>query len=257
MSTSEPETSLPSDHPTVLIIDDEKQIHRFLRPALEAAGYRSLSAADGAEALRLAASQSPDAVLLDLGLPDMDGKLVLEKLRRFSAVPVIVLSARDREAEKIAAFDAGADDYVEKPFGLGELLARLRATLRHGRTGGTLAGADSNVTPASIEKLVIGPVRLDAARHEVRVDGVPVPLSPREHGLLALLMRHEGRIMTHRQLLATVWGPAHVEDVQYLRVYIGHLRQKLGPAAARLIETEPGIGYRMSRPDPDADPAVL
>jgi two-component system KDP operon response regulator KdpE len=257
MSTSEPEASLPSDHATVLIIDDEKQIHRFLRPALEAAGYRSLSAADGAEALRLAASQSPDAVLLDLGLPDMDGKLVLEKLRRFSAVPVIVLSARDREAEKIAAFDAGADDYVEKPFGLGELLARLRATLRHGRTGGIQAGADPNMAPASIEPLVIGPVRLDAARHEVRVDNIPVPLSPREHGLLALLMRHEGRIMTHRQLLATVWGPAHVEDVQYLRVYIGHLRQKLGPAAARLIETEPGIGYRMSRPDADADPVVL
>jgi len=251
MSTSEPATILPSDHATILIVDDEKQIHRFLRPALEAAGYRSLVAADGAEALRLATSHSPDAVLLDLGLPDMDGKLVLEKLRRFSAVPVIVLSARDREAEKIAAFDAGADDYVEKPFGLGELLARLRATLRHGTR------AEPGSASASADPLVIGPIRLDAARHEVRVDGVPVPLSPREHGLLALLMRHEGRIMTHRQLLATVWGPAHVEDVQYLRVYIGHLRQKLGSAAARMIETEPGIGYRMSRSDPDADPSVL
>ncbi|MGI4744998.1 MAG: response regulator [Janthinobacterium lividum] len=250
---SEPATILPSGPSTVLIVDDEKQIHRFLRPALEAAGYRSLSAADGTEALRLAASQSPDALLLDLGLPDMDGKLVLEKLRRFSAVPVIVLSARDREAEKIAAFDAGADDYVEKPFGLGELLARLRATLRHGAR----AGADPGAASASVDPLVIGSVQLDAARHEVRVDGIPVPLSPREHGLLALLMRHEGRIMTHRQLLVTVWGPAHVEDVQYLRVYIGHLRQKLGPVAARLIETEPGIGYRMSRPGSDTDPAIL
>lgn len=251
MSTSEPASILPSDHATILIVDDEKQIHRFLRPALEAAGYRSVSAADGTEALRLAALQSPDAVLLDLGLPDMDGKLVLEKLRRFSAVPVIVLSARDREAEKIAAFDAGADDYVEKPFGLGELLARLRATLRHG----VRTTAEPGMTSA--DPLIVGPIRLDAARHEVRVDGIPIPLSPREHGLLALLMRHEGRIMTHRQLLATVWGPAHVEDVQYLRVYIGHLRQKLGAGAARLIETEPGIGYRMSRPDQDADPAIL
>ena len=237
----------------ILVVDDEKQIHRFLRPALEAAGYRTLSAADGAEALRLAASQGPDAVLLDLGLPDMDGKIVLERLRGFSAVPVIVLSARDREAEKIAALDAGADDYVEKPFGLGELLARLRAALRPR----VPAGPDIATGPAADAALEAGPIRLDPGRHEVRVDGVRVPLSPREHGLLALLMRHDGKLLTHRQLLTSVWGPAHAEDVQYLRVYIGHLRQKLGPAAARMIETEPGIGYRLSRPEAasDANPA--
>ncbi|WP_419730480.1 response regulator transcription factor [Lichenicola sp.] len=233
----------------ILVVDDEKQIHRFLRPALEAAGYRTLAATDGAEALRLAASQGPDAVLLDLGLPDMDGKLVLERLRGFSSVPVIVLSARDREAEKIAALDAGADDYVEKPFGLGELLARLRAALRPRVS----PGSDTAAGPSHDTPLEAGPIRLDPGRHEVRVDGVRVPLSPREHGLLALLMRHDGKLLTHRQLLTSVWGPAHAEDVQYLRVYIGHLRQKLGIAAARMIETEPGVGYRLSQPDDPAD----
>ena len=238
--------SLNGNQPSlILVVDDEKQIHRFLRPALEAAGYRTLSAADGAEALRLAVSQGPDAILLDLGLPDMDGKIVLERLRGFSGAPVIVLSARDREAEKIAALDAGADDYVEKPFGLGELLARLRAALRPRVS----PGSENAVGPAHDAALEAGPIRLDPGRHEVRVDGVRVPLSPREHGLLALLMRHDGKLLTHRQLLTSVWGPAHAEDVQYLRVYIGHLRQKLGLAAARMIETEPGIGYRLSRPD--------
>ena len=201
----------------ILVIDDEPQIHRFLRPALEAAGYRVVRADTAAEGLRLAASRAPDAVLLDLGLPDMDGQEALARLRAFSAVPVVVVSARDREGEKIAALDAGADDYVEKPFGLGELLARIRAALRHGRAQ---AGA------AEIYRA--GGVSLDFARRLVTVDGAAVVLSPREYELLALLAQSAGRVLTHRHLLTAVWGPAHVDDVQYLRVYIGHLRQKLG-----------------------------
>jgi two-component system KDP operon response regulator KdpE len=172
-------------------------------------------------------------VLLDLGLPDMDGQEVLLKLRAFSAVPVIVLSARDRETEKIEALDAGADDYVEKPFGLGELLARIRAALRHRL-------AQQGLAPV----FRAGPLEIAFARREVRVDGAAAPLSPREFALLDLLARHAGKVLTHRQLLTAVWGPAHVEDVQYLRVYIGHLRQKLGSAAA-LIATEAGVGYRL------------
>ncbi len=226
----------PTDGLAVLIVDDERQIHRFLRPALEAVGYRPVSAHTGAEALRMAASQAPAAIVLDLGLPDLDGKVVLERLRQFSAVPVIVLSARDREAEKIAALDAGADDYVEKPFGLGELLARLRVALRR---------QDPTTDARPDEPLVCGTLSLDPGRHEVRVEGERVVLSPREYQLLAMLMRHEDRVLTHRQLLTTLWGPAHVEDVQYLRVYIGQLRQKLGPTIARMIATEPNVGYRL------------
>jgi two-component system KDP operon response regulator KdpE len=227
-----------TDAVLVLIVDDEKQIHRFLRPALEAAGYRTLSAFSGAEGLRLAASHAPDAIVLDLGLPDIDGKLVMGKLRNFSPAPVIVLSARDREAEKIASLDAGADDYVEKPFGLGELLARLRAVLRRHET---VAEARQD------EILVCGPLTLDPGRHEVRVDGEKIVLSPREYQLLAMMMRHEDKVLTHRQLLVALWGPAHGEDVQYLRVYIGQLRHKLGATVARMIATEPNVGYRLVR----------
>ena len=226
------------DGTLVLIIDDEKQIHRFLRPALEAAGYRTLSGFDGAEGLRLAASHAPDATILDLGLPDMDGKLVLERLRKFSAKPIVVLSARDREAEKIASLDAGADDYVEKPFGLGELLARLRVVLRRHEPA-----PDSRED----ETLACGPLTLDPGRHEVRVDGEKVVLSPREYQLLAMMMRHEDKVLTHRQLLTTLWGPAHSESIQYVRVYIGQLRHKLGTAVAQMIATEPNVGYRLTR----------
>ena len=173
-------------------------------------------------------------MLLDLGLPDLDGQEVLARLRAFSRVPVIVLSARDRAAEKIAALDAGADDYVEKPFDVGELLARIRAALRHGR-------AQEGVQ----EGFSHGPLAVDLARREVRAEGAPVALSPREYALLALLVRHAGRVVTHRQILTAVWGPAHVEDVQYLRVYIGQLRHKLGAAAGGLIRTEAGVGYRL------------
>ena len=223
----------------ILVIDDEPQMHRFLKPALEAAGYDTLRADTGGEGLRLAASRAPDAVLLDLGLPDMDGQDALGRLRAFSAVPVIVVSARDREAEKIRALDAGADDYVEKPFGIGELLARLRAALRHARTRDSVP-----------EGWRAGGVVVDLVRRSLSADGVPVQLSRREYDLFALLVRNAGRVMTHRQLLVAIWGPAHVEDVQYLRVYIGQIRQKLGSAGGQLITTEPGVGYRLLEPDP-------
>lgn len=224
----------------VLVVDDEPQIHRFLRPALEAVGYRVERAGTAAEGLRLAAARAPDAVLLDLGLPDMDGQEALARLRAFSVVPVIVLSARDREAEKIRALDGGADDYVEKPFGVGELLARIRAALRHARA-----------REGAAEVWRAQGVEVDLARRRVSAAGVPVQLSPREYGLLALLVRNAGRVVTHRHLLTAVWGAAHGDDVQYLRVYVGHLRQKLGPAGARLIATEPGVGYRLLDRDPE------
>ena len=221
----------------ILVVDDEPQIHRFLRPALEAAGYAVERADTAAEGLRLAASRAPDAVLLDLGLADMDGQEALARLRAFSPVPVVVVSARDREAEKIAALDAGADDYVEKPFSVGELLARIRTALRHGRAQ---EGAAQVLRAEGVE--------VDLARRHVSAAGLPVQLSPREYDLLALLVRNAGRVMTHRQLLTAVWGPANVDDVQYLRVYVGHIRQKLGPAGTRLIATEPGVGYRLLDP---------
>ena len=164
----------------------------------------------------------------------MDGQEALSRLRAFSAVPVIVVSAREREAEKIMALDGGADDYVEKPFSIGELLARVRAALRHGRA------QEGAAEVYQADGLVV-----DLARRIVAADGAPVVLSPREYDLLALLARNAGRVLTHRQLLTAVWGPAHVQDVQYLRVYVGHLRQKLGPAGTRLIATEPGVGYRL------------
>jgi two-component system KDP operon response regulator KdpE len=176
-------------------------------------------------------------LLLDLGLPDMDGHEVLSRLRGFSDVPVIVLSARDRESEKIAALDGGADDYVEKPFGVGELLARIRTGLRHRR-------AQNNVP----EIVRFAGLEIDLALRQARAGGALLALSPREWSLLSQLAHNAGRVITHRQLLTAVWGPAHVEDVQYLRVYIGQLRQKLGEAG-RLIVTEAGVGYRMAEPE--------
>ena len=221
--------------PRILVIDDEPQIHRFLGPALEAAGYAPLRAETAAEGLRLAASQSPAAVVLDLGLPDLDGQAVIPRLRAFCPAPILVLSARDQEAEKVGALDAGAEDYVEKPFALGEFLARLRVLLRR---------ATAPLT-AEVTRLRVGPLELDLAGRVARLDGdvEPLHLTPREWDLLVVLARAQGRVVTHRQLLSAVWGPAHAEDAQYLRVYVGHLRQKLG-SAARLIRTEPGIGYR-------------
>jgi two-component system KDP operon response regulator KdpE len=218
----------------LLVIDDEKQIHRFLVPALDAAGYEVERATTASEGLRLAASRAPHLVLLDLGLPDEDGQQVLRRLRAFSAVPVIILSARDQESEKITALDNGADDYVEKPFSVGELLARIRAALRHRRM------------QEGVETILkAGPLSLDLERREVRENGLPLSLSKREFALLEILMRNLGKVITHRQLLTAVWGPAHVEDVQYLRVYIWHLRQKLSADTIALLINEPGVGYRL------------
>jgi two-component system, OmpR family, KDP operon response regulator KdpE len=228
----------------VLVVDDEPQILRFLRPALEASGYAVLHAGTGAEALRAAANAAPDVVILDLGLPDLDGREVLQQIRRFSKVPVIVLSARDAEAEKIGALDAGADDYVEKPFAIGELLARLRVALRHAR------GAAMEARVLKVDGLAI-----DRERRLVTRDGEPIKLTPREYDLLALLAQNAGRVITHRQILTAVWGPAHVDDVQYLRVFCGRLRAKIerDPAEPVLIKTESGVGYRFR--ELDAKPA--
>lgn len=221
----------------ILIVDDEPQIHRFLKPALTAAGYDPIEALTAAEAERLAATAAPDLMILDLGLPDKDGKDVIRSLRGWSKLPIVVLSARDREAEKIEALDLGADDYVEKPFGIGELLARIRTALRR-RDPGAVAAS----------RFEAGGLSIDFARRLVSRDGEPVHLTPKEYDLLTHMARHAGLVMTHRQLLGTVWGPAHVEDVHYLRVFIGQLRTKIerDPSRAQLIRTEPGVGYRFA-----------
>ena len=218
----------------ILVVDDEPQIHRFLGPALTAAGYTPLRADTGAMALRLAAERTPDAILLDLGLPDLDGQAVLARLRQITQAPIIIVSARDDEAGKIMALDAGASDYVEKPFSLGELLARLRAVTRNSSAAATES------------RIVIGGLIIDLAERRVSVDGATVLLTNRQYDLLVFLCRNRGRVVTHRQLLNAVWGPAHAEDVEYLRVYIGQLRQKLAPLGVAIINTEQGIGYRVS-----------
>ena len=221
----------------ILVVDDEPQILRFLKPSLTAAGYEVISATNGKDALTAAATRSPDAILLDLGLPDMDGKEVIRELRTWSKTPILVLSARDRESEKIAALDLGADDYVNKPFGIGELTARLRTALRHA------AEQASEQT-----RIQAGPLDIDILAHRVTRDGEPVKLTPKEFDLLAVLVRNAGRVLTHRPILTAVGGPAHTEDLQYLRVFIGQLRQKLelSPDTPELILTEPGIGYRLN-----------
>jgi two-component system KDP operon response regulator KdpE len=222
----------------VLVVDDEPQIVRFLRPALEASGYEVLHAGAGREALRLIANSAPDIIVLDLGLPDMDGKEVLVEARKFTSAPILILSARDREAEKIAALDLGADDYVEKPFAIGELLARLRTALRHRSVGGEAAP-----TRVEVDGLV-----LDMDKRRVTKNGAPVKLTPKEYDLICVLARHAGRVVTHGQILTSVWGPAHKDDTQYLRVFIGQLRAKIesDPATPTIIRTEAGIGYRFS-----------
>jgi two-component system, OmpR family, KDP operon response regulator KdpE len=224
----------------ILIVDDEPQIQRFLRLGLEAAGYDIVLAGDGADALRQSAAMNPDLVVLDLGLPDMDGKQVLERLRQWSSVPVVVLSARDDEREKIETLDLGANDYVAKPFGIGELLARVRAALRTERQ-------ESGQT----SQYQFSGVSIDAAQHQVELAGETVRLTPKEFDLLLYLAQNRGRVLTQRQLLTKVWGPAHGEDSQYLRVFIGQLRQKLeaDPANPALILTEPGVGYRIAPDD--------
>jgi two-component system KDP operon response regulator KdpE len=221
--------------PTVLVVDDELQIRRLLRVCLEGNGYRVLEAATGQEGLTQAAQHPPDVVLLDLGLPDMEGVAVLKRLREWSHVPVVILSVRDREEEKVAALDHGADDYVTKPFGTAELLARLRVAQRH-----VLPAGDSPV-------FRFGPLEVDLNARVVKRDGREVKLTATEYSLLKLFVQHAGKVLTHRQILNQVWGPNYVDQTHYLRVYVAHLRDKLepDPAKPRLITTEPGVGYRL------------
>ncbi len=221
----------------VLVVDDEAAILRFLKPALEANNYEMASASGVAEAIKRIAAETPDVVLLDLGLPDGDGKDVIRRAREWSDVPIIVLSAREREAEKIESLDLGADDYVNKPFNVGELMARMRAALRHRLQ-----------RKAEVPVLRVGDLEIDAVRHRVMRANAELKLTPKEFELLSFLARHAGRVVTHKQILAAVWGPAHTEDTQYLRVYIGQLRQKVEAHAddPRIILTEPGIGYRIA-----------
>jgi two-component system, OmpR family, KDP operon response regulator KdpE len=223
--------------PRVLVVDDEPQILRFLRPGLTAGDFDVITAATAAEAVRQAATMAPDVIVLDLGLPDKDGKDVIREIRAWSKAPIIVLSARDRESEKIESLDLGADDYVNKPFGIGELMARIRVSLRNRQQTETLASVFAS-----------GGIVIDTLKHLVEKDGKTIHLTPKEFELLSLLMKNSDRVLTHRQILIAAWGPAHTHDVQYLRVFIGQLRQKIesNPADPTIILTESGIGYRFT-----------
>ena len=228
----------PANAPVVVVIEDEPQIRRFLRPTLTSQGYRVVEAASGEEGITQAATRQPDIVILDLGLPDTDGLEVIRRLREWTLVPIIVLSARGQERDKIAALDAGADDYVAKPFAVGELLARMRVALRHA------AHAASESTDATF---AMGNVRVDLARRRVFVGDTEVHLTRTEYKLFTTLVRHAGKVLTHRQLLVEVWGPPYADQTHYLRVYMGQLRHKLeaDPARPRFLLTEPGVGYRL------------
>lgn len=231
------QTEEAPDLPLVLLVDDEPQIRRFLRAALPAQGYRLIEAATGAEALSQAATRVPDVILLDLGLPDLDGVEVARRIREWTHTPILVLSARDREAEKVAALDAGADDYLTKPFGIEELLARLRVALRH--AAAVAGGAGQPAFEA-------GELRVDFAARRVQRAGQDVRLTPTEYRLLCALLKHADKVVTQRQLLREVWGPGSVDQPHYLRVYMGQLRHKLeaDPARPRHLLTETGVGYR-------------
>jgi two-component system KDP operon response regulator KdpE len=221
----------------VLLIEDELPIRRFLRPAVEAAGWRLIEAETGAHGILEASQSRPDVMILDLGLPDMDGIEVIQRIREWSAVPIVILSARGQEQDKIAALDAGADDYVQKPFSVGELVARIRVALRH---------SVARAQPTPDLPLVAGDITIDFFRRSVTRNGKAVHLTPIEYKLLTTLARHSGLVMTHRQLLRDVWGPGHAEDSTYLRMFVRQLRQKLenNPAQPKCLLTEVGIGYR-------------
>lgn len=222
----------------VLIVDDETQIRRFLRISLEANGYHVHETASGEEAIVRTAQLRPDLVILDMGLPDIDGLEVLKRLREWTQTPVIILSVRDSDRDKVAALDAGADDYLTKPFSIDELMARIRTAQRHAQ-------------PQSEEVIFSsGRLQVDLTRRLVSVDGEPVKLTPTEYALLRLLIQHVGKVLTHQQILRAVWGPEYVNETHYLRVYFAQLRQKIeaNPALPEIILTEPGVGYRLNSP---------
>jgi two-component system KDP operon response regulator KdpE len=226
-------------NPNIVVIEDDPQIRRFLKTGLQAHGFEIHEADTGKLGLILAANRKPDLIILDLGLPDMDGVDVIKSLREWTSRPVIILSARNMESDKVAALDAGADDYLTKPFGLDELLARIRVALRHASHPGQ--GAADNVFKS-------GNIKVDLTQRRVYRDGEEVHLTPIEYRLLTTLIKHAGRVLTHRQLLTEVWGPGHVENNHYLRIYMGCLRHKLEADSARpkLLLTEAGTGYRLT-----------
>jgi two-component system, OmpR family, KDP operon response regulator KdpE len=222
----------------ILIVEDETPMRRFLRTALTAQDYRVVEAETVKDALVAATTHNPDLILLDLGLPDGDGIDLTRHIREWSQVPIIVISARGREGDKVAALDAGADDYLTKPFGVNELLARIRVALRHAAQAGS---------PDAATVLEVGPLRIDQVGRAVTVQGREVHLTPIEYRLLVLLARNAGKVMTHRQILKEVWGPPYANETHYLRVFMAQLRRKIEPIPARpaLLVTEPGVGYRM------------
>jgi two-component system KDP operon response regulator KdpE len=224
--------------PLVLLIEDEPQMRRFLRTALESNDYRLVESATAKEGLAHAAARNPDVILLDLGLPDRDGLEVARELREWSGTPIIVISARGQEQDKVKALDLGADDYLTKPFGVEELLARIRVALRH-------ASAPPGALPEPIFES--GPLRVDLPNRRVWREGQEVHLTPTEYKLLVTMVRHAGKVLTHRMLLKEVWGPNYVNQAHYVRVYLAQLRQKIeaDPARPRLLLTEPGVGYRL------------
>ena len=230
-----------SDEPLVLLVEDEKELRRFIRAALTARGHRLIEATTVAEAKLLATSHHPELVLLDLGLPDGDGLELLASLREWTQVPVIVLSARGREDDKVTALDAGADDYLTKPFGTNELLARMRVALRHRATSGP--SGDAKV-------LVFGDVTIDRVKRIVTRAGSELHLTPIEYRLLTLLAEHAGKVLTHRHILKEVWGPSYATQSHYVRVHMAELRKKIesDPSRPKLVVTEPGVGYRLREP---------
>lgn len=227
-----------SDLVRCVVIEDERPIRRFLRASLSVHGFTLFEAETAKEGVALVAGEQPDVVVLDLGLPDQDGLEVIRQIREWSQVPIVVLSARGQEDDKVAALDSGADDYLTKPFGVNELLARIRVALRH--RGPQTAAQDS--------VFEVQTLRVDLARRRVFVSGVETHLTPIEYRLLTTLIRHAGKVVTHRQLLKEVWGPDSVQETHYLRVYMGHLRHKVeaDPTQPRILQTEPGVGYRLA-----------
>lgn len=227
---------MPELKNTILVVDDDEEIRKMLKIFLDSADFKAVEGSSGKQAIRLAASIKPNLVLLDLGLPDMDGKDVIQRLRQWSQVPIVVLTARSSDQELVAALDMGADDFITKPFGADVLLARINANLRK-----------SAVREAGEPELSNGPIRMDLVRHEVHIKNEKVAFTPKEYELLRYFLLNCGRMLTRRQILQEVWGPAHVEDAQYLRVYIKQVREKLAraPDLKSLIVSEAGIGYRM------------